>query len=65
VAEIVRELGITEQRYYRWRKEYAGQKVAQAKRLKQLEKENARLTRAVADLTLDTLSLEAAAKVNF
>ena len=65
VAEIVRELGITEQTYYRWRKEYGGLKVAQAKRLKELEKENARLKRAVADLTLDKLILEEAAKGNF
>jgi transposase-like protein len=65
VAEIVRELGITEQTYYRWRREYGGLKVAQAKRLKELEKENARLKRAVADLTLDKLILEEAAKGNF
>ncbi|MCL7959776.1 MAG: IS3 family transposase [marine benthic group bacterium] len=62
VAEIVRELGITEQTYYRWRKEYGGLKVSQAKRLKELEQENARLKRAVADLTLDKLILEEAAK---
>ena len=65
VAEIVRELGITEQTHYRWRREYGGLKVAQAKRLKELEKENARLKRAVADLTLDKLILEEAAKGNF
>jgi transposase-like protein len=65
VAEIVRELGITDQTYYRWRKEYGGLKVSQAKRLKELEKENARLKRAVADLTLDKLILEEAAKGNF
>ena len=65
VAEFVRELGITEQTYYRWRKEYGGLKVSQAKRLKELERENARLKRAVADLTLDKLILEEAAKGNF
>jgi putative transposase len=65
VAEFVRELGITEQTYYRWRKEYGGLKVSQAKRLKELEKENARLKRAVADLTLDKLILEEAAKGNY
>ena len=65
VAEIVLELGITEQTYCRWRREYGGLKVSQAKRLKELEKENARLKRAVADLTLDKLILEEAAKGNF
>jgi len=65
VAEFVRELGITEQTYYRWRKEYGGLKVSQAKRLKELERENARLKRAVADLTLDKLILEEAAKGNY
>jgi putative transposase len=65
VAEFVRELGITEQTYYRWRKEYGGLKVSQAKRLKELEQQNARLKRAVADLTLDKLILEEAAKGNF
>jgi transposase-like protein len=65
VADIVRELGITDQTYYRWRKEYGGLKVSQAKRLKELEKENTRLKRAVADLTLDKLILEEAAKGNF
>lgn len=65
VAEIVRELGITEQTYYRWRREYGGLKVTQAKRLKELEQENSRLKRVVADLTLDKLILEEAAKGNF
>jgi transposase-like protein len=65
VAEIVRELGITEQTYYRWRREYGGLKVSQARRLKELERENARLKRVVADLTLDKLILEEAAKGNF
>ena len=62
---ISRELGITEQTYYRWRREYGGMKVSQARRLKELEHENGRLKRAVADLTLDKLILEEAAKGNF
>ena len=59
------ELGITEQTYYRWRREYGGMKVSQARRLKELERENGRLKRAVADLTLDKLILEEAAEGNF
>ena len=62
---ISRELGITEQTYYRWRREYGGMKVSQARRLKELERENGRLKRAVADLTLDKLILEEAAQGNF
>ena len=65
VAEMVRELGITEQTYYRWRREYGGMKVSQARRLKELERENARLKRAVAELTLDKLILEEAAAGNY
>ena len=65
VKLISRELGITEQTYYRWRREYGGMKVSQARRLKELERENGRLKRAVADLTLDKLILEEAAKENF
>jgi putative transposase len=65
VAEIIRDLGISEQTYYRWRKEYGGMKVDQARQLKELQKENARLKRAVANLTLDKLILEEAAKGNF
>ncbi len=53
IAEVVKQLGVTEQTYYRWRKEYGGMRVDQAKRLKELEAENARLKRAVADLTVD------------
>ena len=64
-AEAVRSIGVTEQTYYRWRKEYGGLKLDQAKRLKELEKENARLKRAVADLTLDALILKEAARGNF
>ena len=53
IAEVVKQLGITEQTFYRWRKEYGGMRVDQAKHLKELEAENARLKRAVADLTVD------------
>ena len=65
VKLISRELGITEQTYYRWRREYGGMKVSQARRLKELERENGRLKRAVADLTLDKPILAEAAKGNF
>ena len=65
VKLISRELGITEQTYYRWRREYGGMKVSQARRLKELERENGRLKRAVTDLTLDKLILEEAAEGNF
>ena len=65
VKLISRKLGITEQTYYRWRREYGGMKVSQARRLKERERENGRLKRALADLTLDKLILEEAAKGNF
>ena len=65
VKLISRELAITEQTYYRWRREYGGMKVSQARRLKELERGNGRLKRAVADLTLDKLILEEAAQGNF
>lgn len=65
VGRICRSLGISEQSYYRWRREYGGLKVDQAKRLKELEKENTRLRRAVSDLTLDKLILLEAARGNF
>jgi putative transposase len=58
--EACRRIGVTEQAYYRWRKEYGGLKVDQARRMKDLEKENARLRRAVSDLTLDKLILQEA-----
>ena len=61
-AMVSRELGISEQTYYRWRKEFGGMKVDQARRLKDLERENAHLKRAVANLTVDKLILEEAAK---
>jgi len=65
VAGAVRTIGVTEVTYYRWRNEYGGLKGDQVKRLKQLETENARLRRAVSDLTLDKLILAEAAKGNF
>jgi putative transposase len=58
VAEIVRKLGISEQTFYRWKKKYAGMGVAEVRRLKQLEDENRRLKRLVADLTLDKQMLQ-------
>ncbi len=65
VAEAARAIGVTEQGYYRWRKEFGGLKLDQAKRLKELERENARLRKAVADLTLDKLILKEAASGNW
>ncbi len=65
VLEVCRTLGISEQTYYRWRKEYGGLKVEQARRFKELERENVWLRRAVADLTLDKLILKEAAEGNF
>jgi transposase-like protein len=65
VAEAIRSIGITEVTYYRWRQEYGGLKSDQVKRLKDLETENARLRKAVSDLTLDKLILQEAAKGNF
>ncbi len=62
---VCRRIGVSEQSYYRWRREYGGLKVDQARRLKDLEQENARLKRAVADLTLDKLILKEAAEGNF
>lgn len=65
VGRAVKQIGVTEQTYYRWRNEYGGLSIDQAKRLKQLEQENVRLKRAVADLTLDKLILKEAAEGNF
>ncbi len=65
VGEASRKMGITEQTYYRWRKEYGGMRVEQAKRLKDLEKENARLKKLVADLSLDNSILKEASRGNF
>jgi transposase-like protein len=65
VVDAVRQIGVTEQTFYRWRNEYGGLSVDQAKRLKQIEAENVRLKRAVADLTLDNQILKEAAEGNF
>ena len=65
IRRLAKALGVTEQSYYRWRKEYGGLKMDQARRLKELERENARLRRAVAELTLDKLILKEAASGNF
>lgn len=65
VGEASRKLGVTEQTYYRWRKEYGGMRVEQAKRLQELEKENSRLKRLVADISLDNAILKEAARGNF
>ena len=64
-VDAIREVRITEQTYYRWRKQYGGMNRAQLKRLKELEKENQRLRRAVSDLTLDKMILTEAARGNF
>ena len=64
VADAIRTIGVTEVTYYRWKQEYGGLKADQVKRLKELEQENARLRRAVSDLTLDKLILQEAAKGN-
>ncbi len=63
--EVWRDLGVSEQTYYRWRREYGGMKLSQAKRLKELEKQNQRLKQAVADLTVDNLILKEASKGNY
>ena len=65
VAQVCKALEVTEQTYYRWRTEYGGMQVAQARGLKQLEGENARLRRAIADLTVDNQILQEAAEGNF
>jgi len=65
VGVVCRKLCISDYTYYRWRKEYGGMRVSQAKRLKDIEKENARLRKLVADLSLDNAILKEAAKGNF
>ena len=65
IALACRKIAVTEQTYYRWRKEYGGMGTEQLKRLKELEKEDARLRRAVADLSLEKIILAEAAKGNF
>ena len=65
VGEASRKIGVTEQTYYRWRREYGGMRVEQARRLKEIEKENVRLKKLVADLSLDNAILKEAARGNF
>ncbi len=65
VGEASRKIGVTEQTYYRWRKEYGGMRIEQAKRLKALEKENTRLKKLVADISLDNAILKEASEGNF
>ena len=65
ISEASRKIGVTEQTYYRWRKEYGGLRIEQAKKLKNLEKENTRLKKLVADLSLDNAILKEAAEGNF
>ncbi len=64
MADAIRSIGVTEVTYYRWRQEFGGLKTRQVKRLKELEAENQRLRRAVADLTLDKLILQEASRGN-
>ena len=65
VLEACRQLGISEQTYYNWRKEYGGLKIDQARRFKQMEEENSRLKKLVADLSMDNAILKEAARGNF
>lgn len=65
VAQAIKSIGVSEVTYYRWRQEYGGMSTSQAKRLKEMEQENARLRKAVSDLTLDKMILQEAAKGNF
>ena len=65
VADAIRQIGVTEVTYYRWRKEYGGLKTSQVRRIKELEKENLWLRKAVSDLTLDKLILQEASKGNY
>jgi len=65
VEEILRQLGISDATYYKWRKEYGGLRIDQAKRLKELEQENSRLRKVVSDLSIDNAILKEAARGNF
>ena len=65
IAQACKQIGITDQTYYRWRREYGGMKTDQAKRLKELGRENARLKRLLADAELDKAILREAANPNF
>ena len=65
IPDVVRTIGVTQVTYYRWRREFGGLQLDQVKRMKELEQENARLRKAVSDLTLDKMILAEAAKGNF
>ncbi len=65
IEEVMRQLGVSDATYYKWRKEYGGLRVDQAKRLKELEAENSRLRKVVADLTIDNSILKEAARGNY
>lgn len=65
VAQVCKQIGVTDQTYYKWRREYGGLKTDQAKRFKELEQENVRLKKLVADLSLDKAMLQEVAKGNF
>jgi putative transposase len=65
IAMATKQIGVTEQTYYRWRKEYGGMRIEQARRLKELEQENSRLKKLVADLSLDNAILKEASRGNF
>ena len=65
IEEVMRQLGVSDATYYKWRKEYGGLRVDQAKRLKELEQENSRLRKVVADLTIDNSILKEASRGNF
>jgi len=65
IGQVCRELSISEQTYYRWRKQYGGLKMSQARRMKDIQRENTRLKKAVADLTLDKVILKEALEGNY
>ncbi len=65
IAVVAKQIGVTEQTYYRWRTEYGGMRIEQARRLKELEQENSRLKKLVADLSLDNAILKEASRGNF
>lgn len=65
IEEVMRQLGVSDATYYKWRKEYGGLRVDQAKRLKELEQENSRLRKVVSDLSIDNVILKEAARGNF
>ena len=65
IEEVMRQLGVSDATYYKWRKEYGGLRVDQAKRLKEMEQENTRLRKVVADLSIDNAILKEAARGNF